>query len=205
MQNNLAWFKVTHCKKGGRKEIGIFFRNWLDYIKRLLLVFKQIIMSIIVMFQFSSVPQSCPTLCDPMDCSTQGFPVHHQLPELAQTHVHQVGDAIQPSHPLSSRSPAFSPSQNQGLFQWGSYLHQLAKVLEFQFHHQSFQWKFTTDLLSDGLVGSPCSPRDSQETSPTPQFKSINSLVLSFLYGPTLTSIHDHWKNHSFDCCCCSC
>ena len=67
--------------------------------------------------QFSSVAQSCPTLCDPMDCSTPGFPVHHQLPELTQTHVHRVGDTIQPSHPLSSPSPpAFSLSQHQGLF-----------------------------------------------------------------------------------------
>ena len=63
----------------------------------------------------------------------------------------------------------------------------------------SFQWIFRTDFLSDGLVGSPCSPRDSQESSPTPQFKSINSSALSFLYGPTLTSIHDYWKNHNFD------
>ena len=68
--------------------------------------------------QFSSVTQSCPTLCDPMDCSTLGFPVHNQLPELAQTHVHQVSDAIQPSHPLSTPSPpAFNLSQHQGLFQ----------------------------------------------------------------------------------------
>ena len=68
--------------------------------------------------QFSSVAQSCPTICDPMDCSTPGFPVHHQLPELAQTHVHPVDDAIQPSHPLSSSPPAFNLSQHQGLFQW---------------------------------------------------------------------------------------
>ena len=77
--------------------------------------------------------------------------------------------------------------------------HQVAKVLEFQLQHQSFQWIFRTNFIYDGLVGSPCSPRDSQESSPTPQFKSINSLVLSFLYSPTLTSICDYWKNHSFD------
>ena len=65
--------------------------------------------------------------------------------------------------------------------------------------HQSFQRTHRTDLLQNGLVGSPCSPRDSQESSPTPQFKSINSSVLSFLHSPTLTSIHDHWKNHSLD------
>ena len=151
-------------------------------------------------FQFSSVTQSCPTLCDPMDCSTLSFLVHHQLLELDQTHVHQVGDAIQPSHPLSSPSPpAFNLSQHKGLFQWVGSLHQVAKVLEFQLLHQSFQWIFRTGLLQNGLVGSPCSTRDTQESSPTPQFKSINSSVLSFLYSPTLTSRHDHWKNHSFD------
>ena len=89
---------------------------------------------------FSSVAQSCLTLCSPMDCSTLGFPVHHQLPELAQTHVHQVSDAIQPSHPLSTSSPpAFNLSQHQGLFQGVSSSHQVAKVLEFQHQHQSFQ------------------------------------------------------------------
>ena len=97
---------------------------------------------------FSSVTQSCPTLCDPMDCSTPGFPVHHQLPELAQTHVHHISDAIQPSHPLSSPSPpAFNLSQRQRLFQWVSSLNQVAKVLEFQLQHQSFQWTPRTDLL----------------------------------------------------------
>ena len=148
---------------------------------------------------FRSVTQSCPTLCDPMDCSTAGFPVHHQLLELVQTHVHRVGDEVQPSHPLSPPSPsAFNLSQHQGLFQWVS-SHQVAKMLEFQLHHLSFQWIFRTDFLSDGLVGSPCSPRDSQEFSPTPQFKSIKSLAQNFLYSPTLTSIHDYWKNQSFD------
>ena len=87
------------------------------------------------MVQFSSVAQSCPTLCNPMDCSTPGFPVHHQLPELAQTHVHWVGDAIQLSHPLSSPSPTFSHSQHQGLFQLVSSSHQVAKVLEFRLQH----------------------------------------------------------------------
>ena len=92
--------------------------------------------------------QSCPTLCDPMDCSMPGLPVHHQLPELARTHVHWVSDAIQPSHPLSSPSPpAFNPSQHQGLFQWVSSLHQVAKVLEFQLQYQSFQWIFRTEFL----------------------------------------------------------
>ena len=129
-----------------------------------------------------------------MNRSMPGLPVHHKLLEFTQTHVYQVDDAIQPSHPLSSPSPpAPNPSQHQGLFQWVN-SHKMAKVSEFQFQHQSFQWIPRTDLLEDGLVWSPCSPRDSQESSPTPQFKSINSLVLSFLYSPTLTSIHDHWK-----------
>ena len=148
--------------------------------------------------QFSSVAQSCLTLCDPVDCRTPGLSVHFKLLEF--THVHWVSDAIQSSHPLSSLSPsAFNLSQHQGLFKWVSSLHQIAKELEFQPQHQSLQWILRTDLLQDGLVGSPCSPRDSQECSPTPQFKSINSLAFSFLYSPTLTSIHDHWKNHSLD------
>ena len=140
----------------------------------------------------SSVAQSCPTLCNPMNPSTPGLPVHHQLPESTQTHAHWVGDAIQPSHPLSSPSPpALNLYQYQGLVKWVSSLHQVAIVLEFQLQHQSFQWTPRTDLLQDALVGSPCSPRDSQESSPTPQFKSINSLALSFLQSPTFTFIRD--------------
>ena len=124
-------------------------------------------------------------------------PVHHQLQEFTQTHVYWVSDAIQPSLPLSSPSPpAFYLSQHQGLFKWVSSSHQVVKVLEFQLQHQSFQWTLRMDLILDGFVGSPCSPRDSQESSPTPQFKSINSSVLSFLYSPALTSIQDYWKNH---------
>ena len=115
--------------------------------------------------QFSSVAQSHPTLCDPMNRSTPGLPVHHQFPKFTQTHVHWVGDAIQPSHPLSSPSPpAPNPSQHQGLVQWVNSLHEVAKVLEFQLQHRSFQRTPRTDLLPDGLVGSPCSPRDSQYT-----------------------------------------
>ena len=278
-----------------------------------------------------------------MDCSTPGFPVHHQLLELAQTHVHWVSDVIQPSHPLSSilllpsifpsirvfsnesalcirwpkywrfsfsispsseysqfisfridwldllavqgtlkslhqhhsskasvlwcsaffmvqlshpymntgksvqsfsrvwlyatlqtaasqaslsiansssllkllsiesvissnhlilKSPsplAFSLSQHHGLFQGVNSSHQVSKVLELQLQHQSFQWILRSDLFKDGLIGSRCSPRDSQESSLTPDFKSINSLVLSFFCIPTLTSIHDYWKKHSLD------
>ena len=113
-------------------------------------------------YQFSSVAQSCQTLCHRMNCSTPGLSVHHQLLEFTQTHFHWVGDAIQPSHPLSSPSPALNLSQHQDLFQWVSSPHQVAKVSEFQLQHQSFQWTLRTDLLWDGLVGSPCSPRDSQ-------------------------------------------
>ena len=132
--------------------------------------------------QFSLVTQSCLTLCNPMDCSKAGLPVHHQLPELAQAHVYSVTDAIQPSHLLSFPFlPVFNLSQYQGLFQWVSSLHQLAKVLELQLQHQSFQCIFKTVFLQDTLVWSPCSPRDSQESSPVPQFKSSSSSVLSFL------------------------
>ena len=102
--------------------------------------------------------------------------------------------------PLSP--PAFNLSQHQGLFYWVSSLQQVATVLEFQLQHPSFQWTFRSDFLKLDLkllVGPPCSPRDSQESSPAPQCKSINSLALSFLYISTLTSIHDYWKNHSFD------
>ena len=98
--------------------------------------------------QFSSVAQWCPNLCNPMDCSTADFPVHHRLPELAQTHVHQVDDAIQPSHLLLSPSPPdFNLSQHQGLFQGVSFSYQVAIVLEFQLQHQSFQWISRTDFL----------------------------------------------------------
>ena len=151
-------------------------------------------------YQFSSAAQSCPTLCNPMNRSTPGLPVLYQLPEFTQTHIHRVSDAIQPSHPGSPPfPPAPNPSQHQSLFQWVSSSHEVARVLEFQLQHQSFQRTPRTDLFYNGLVGSPCSPRDSQESSPTPQFKSINSLVLSFLYSLALTSIHDYWENHGLE------
>ena len=100
-----------------------------------------------VSVQFSSVTQSCSTLCNPKDFSTPGLPVHHQLPEFIQIHVHWISDAIQPSHPLSSPSPTFNLSQYQGLFKWVSSTYQVAKVLEFQLQHQSFQWTPRTDFL----------------------------------------------------------
>ena len=95
-------------------------------------------------------------LCNHMNRSTPGLPDHHQLRESTQIHVHWVSDAIQPSHPLSSPSPpTLNLSQHQGLFKWVSSSHQMAEVLEFQLQHQSFQWTPRTDLLYDGLVGSP--------------------------------------------------
>ena len=140
---------------------------------------------------FSSIAQSCLTLCDPMNHSTLGLPVHHQLPEFTQTHVHRVSDAMQPSHPRSSpSSPAPNPCQHQCLFRCVNSSHEVAKVLDFHLQHHSLQRNPRADLLQNGLVGSPCSPRDSQESSPTPQFKDINSSVLSLLHSPPLTSIH---------------
>ena len=98
--------------------------------------------------QFSSVVQSWLTLCDPMECSTPGLPVHHQLPEFTQTHVHWVSNAIQTSHPLLSPSlPTFSVSQHQNLFKWVSSSHQVVEILEFQLQYQSFQWTLRTDIL----------------------------------------------------------
>ena len=127
-------------------------------------------------------------------------PVHHQLPEFTQTHIPRVCDAIQPSHPLSSPfPPSPNPSQHQGLF------HESTLRMRWS-RYWSFSFSISPSNEPPGLVsfrmdwvGSPCSPRDSQECYPTPQFKSINSLALSFLHSPTLTSIHDHWKNHTLD------
>ena len=136
---------------------------------------------------------------NPMDCSMPGFPALYYLPNFAQTHVHWDGDNTEPSHPLCTLLllPAVFPSIS--LFQRVSSSHQVAKVLEIQLQHHSFHWIFKTDFLWDWLVWSPCSSQDSQESSPTPQFKSIKSSMLSFLYGPTFTSIHDYWENHNFD------
>ena len=164
-------------------------------------------------YQFSSVALSCPTLCNHMDCSTPGLSVHDQLLKFTQTHVHWVSDTIQSSYPLSSPSPpVFNLSQHQGCFQWVSSWHQVAKVLEFQLQHQSFQWIFRTDFLKDGLVRSPYTPMDwldlltLQDTPYTLksllQHHSSKASILqcsAFFYSPTLTSIHDFWKNHSLD------
>ena len=149
--------------------------------------------------QFSSFAQSCLTLCNSMNCSMPGLPVHHQLLEFTQTHVHWVGDAIQPSHPLSSPfPPAFNLSQHSGSFQMSQLFASGSQSTGVSALTSVLPRTLRTDLLYYGLVGSPCSPADSQESSPTPQFKNINSSALSFLYGPT----HIHtWllENHMFD------
>ena len=141
--------------------------------------------------QFSSVAQSCPTLCSPMDCSTPGFPVHGNSRSLLR-HI-SFSDAIQPSHPLSTPSPpAFNLSQHQGLFKWVSSSHQVVKVLEFRLQHRSFQWIFRTDFLRMDCLDLLAVQGNLKSLFLTPQFKSINSLGLSFLCNPTLTSIHDY-------------
>ena len=128
--------------------------------------------SLVCWENFSSVQFGRSVMSDslwPHGLQPPGLPVHGQLLEFTQTHLYWVGDAIQPSHPLSSPSPpAFNLSQHQGHFQWVSSSHKVTKVLEFQLQHQSFQWTPRTDFLSAGLVGSPCSPRDCQESSSTP-------------------------------------
>ena len=119
------------------------------------------------------VVKSHPILCYLMDCNMSGHPVPHHLLEFSQIHVRWISDAIQPSHPLLPSFPAFNLFQHQGLFQWVSSLHQVAKVLELQFQHQFFQWLIRVDCLYDWLVWSPSHTRDSQESSPAPQFGSI--------------------------------
>ena len=112
----------------------------------------------------------------------QAFSVLHYLLEFSQTHVHWVSDAIQQSHPLLPPTPlALILSQHQNLFQWDGFLQQVAKILELQLQHQSFQWILRLAFLYDRLVWSPCSPGDSQECSPAPQYKSISSWGFSFL------------------------
>ena len=151
---------------------------------------------------FCSVTQSCPILYDPMDCSMPGFPVLHHLPELAQTHVHWVSDAIQPSHPLSfSSPPAFNLSRNEGLFQWVGSLHQVVKVLELQ--HQSLQWLFRVDFLQDWLIWSPAAQGTLKSLLQHHSWKASilwrSAFFMVRLSHPSLTSIHDYWKNHSFE------
>ena len=147
-----------------------------------------------MLVQFSSVTQSCPTLWNPMDCSTPGFPVHHQLPELAQTHIHWVSDVIQPSHPLLSPSPPTLIFPNFRVFSNQSVLCiRWPKYWIFSFNKSpsneysgliSFRMDWLDLLAVQGTLKGLLQH----------QFKSINSFALSFLYGPTLTFIHDYWK-----------
>ena len=167
-------------------------------------------------FQFSSVAQSYPTLCDPMNCSTPGLPVHHQLLESTQTHLHWVDDAIQTSYPLSSSFPVvpFSCLQSfptSGSFQVsqlftssGQSIGVLASTSVLTMNTQHWSHLGWTDWIS--LQAKELSRVFSNTTVQKHQFKkkkrknkSISSSALSFLYSPTLTSLHDYWKNHSFD------
>ena len=147
---------------------------------------------------FCSAAQSHPTLCNPMDCSTPGFPVLHQLPELTQTLVHWVSDAIQPSHPLSP-SPSASIFPSIRVFSNESALHiRWPKYWNFSFS-MSPSNEYSGLIFFRVNWFDLFSPRDPQGSSPIPQFKSINSSRFSLLYGPNLTSTHDYYKNHSFN------
>ena len=137
-QQNYSVPLQSECQIQG-KQRHTFIAFWMKQALRIHINF--------IIFQFSSVAQLCPTLCDPMNRSMPGLSVRHQHPEFTQTNVHRVGDAIQPSHPLSPPSPpASSPSQHPSLF-WVNSSHEVAKVLEFQLQHQSFQWTPRTDFL----------------------------------------------------------
>ena len=126
-----------------------------------------------------SVSTSCLTLCHPMVCSTTNFSVLHYLPEFAQTHTHWFSDAIELYDTLPPPSPfAFNLSQHHGLFQGEGCSHQVAKGLEFQLSHPSLQWIFRVNFFLDWLVWFPCSPRDSQKSSPVPQLKALSHLIL---------------------------
>ena len=151
--------------------------------------------------QFSSVTQSCPTLCNPKNHSKPGPPVHHQLPEFTQIHVRRVGDAIQPSHPLSSPSPpAFNLFQRQSFSMTQFFASGGQSIGSFSFSiSPSNEYSGLISFRIDWLDLLAVQGTLNQEFSPTSQFKSISSSAFSFLYSPTLTSIHDHWKNHSFD------
>ena len=137
--------------------------------------------------QFNLVAQSCPTICDPMNHSTSGLPVHHQLPESTQTHAHWVSDDIWPSQPLSSPSPPdLNLYQHQGFFKCVSPLHQVAKVLEFQLQHQSFQWtpgliSYRMDWLHLLAVQGTLKSLHQHHSSKA-QFKNFASLLPAFLY-----------------------
>ena len=147
-----------------------------------------------------SLSLNCVQFFDSMDCSMPGFPVLHYLPQFAQTHIHWVSDAIQPSHPLLPPSLLVLNLSQHRLFAKESVL-----CLRWPKY-----WSFSSSIILPmniqgwfplGLTRflSPWGPRDSEESSPAPQFENINSLVISLLYSTTLTSVHDYWKSHSFD------
>ena len=172
-------------------------------------------------YQISSVARSCLTLYEPMNPSTPGLPVHHQLMEYTQTLDHQVGDAIQPSHPLSSPTPkpvtieSVMPSNHLILCHPLLLLPSIFPSIRVFSNESALRimwpkyWSFSFNISPSnehpGLISfrtdwlDLLTVQETLKSSPTPQFKSINSSVLSFLHNPTLTSIHDHWKNHSLD------
>ena len=151
------------------------------------------------MNQFSSVAQSCLTLCNPMDCSTPDFPVHHQLPETAQTHGHRISDTIQPSHSLSSPSPpALNLSQHQVFsnewvlcIRWPRYWSFSLSI------SPSNEYSGLISFRIDGWIS--LKSKEFSRVFSNSTVQSINYSVLSFLYDPNLTSVYDYWKNHSFD------
>ena len=150
--------------------------------------------------QFSSVAQSRPTLCDPMNRSMPALPCPSPAPGVhSDSHPSSrwchpaISFSVVPFFSCPQSLPASESFPMSQLFAWGGQSTGASALATFP------PKTLRADLLQNGLVGSPCSPRDSQESSPTPQFKSINSLALSFLHSPTLASIHDRWKNHSLD------
>ena len=162
--------------------------------------FSYLIFTSTLQVQFSSIAQSCLILCNPMDCSMPGLPVYHQLLEFTQTLIHWVGDAIQPSHPLSSLSPPAFPSirvfsnESAPCIRWPKYWSFSFNISPSNEHTGLI---FRMDWLD--LLAVQGTLKSLLQGTVEPQFKSINFLALSFFHSPTLTSIHDHWKNHSFD------
>ena len=170
-----------------------------------------------------SVTQSCPTLCDPMDGSTPGLPVPHHLPEFAQVHLHCIGDAVQPSHPLMPSSHStLNLSQHQGLFCWVNSLYQMTKILEFQFQHPVFPMSQLFTLGSQNTRASASAsvlststqgrfplrltglisllPKGLSRIFPiTTVWRDQFSGILPSIFCPALTTIHDHWEDHSLD------
>ena len=147
-----------------------------------------------------SVAKSYLTLWDPLGCSTPCFPVLHYILKYAQ--AHPLSQWHRPTISSSDVPFSFCPQSFPalGFFQWAGSSDQVVKVLELQLQHLSFQWIFRINFLWDWPVYSPCCPRDSQESAPASQFESINFLMLTFLYGPTLRFVHDYWKTkHKFD------